>query len=171
MALWFTLIETAPAAGGGPSPALKSLAADDKMTVSESDRCPVCAMFPARYPNTAAAMTLKNGETFYFCSNSCLLRAWLRPAAYLNRGAEVIDRLVVQDYFSGRPIDGLTATWVTGSNVIGPMGPAIITLGDAGQLNTFQKRHGGRTVFAIDQLDDDLWKQISRYGLPETKKK
>ena len=155
-----------PAAEGGPTPALKALSADGQMTLSESDRCPVCAMFPARRPQTAAAMTLKSGETFYFCGNGCLLRTWLRPTVYLGKKQNAIDRLMVQDYFSGQPIDGRTATWVAGSDVVGPMGPAIIALGDPDQLATFKSRHGGQTVFTFDQVDDDLWKQISRHDLP-----
>uniref|UniRef100_UPI0012EECC56 nitrous oxide reductase accessory protein NosL n=1 Tax=Desulfosarcina cetonica TaxID=90730 RepID=UPI0012EECC56 len=126
----------------------------------------VCAMFPARHSASAAAMTLNNGSTFYFCSNGCLLRAFLRPAAYLNARPSDIDRLSVRDYFSGRPTDARKATWVAGSDVVGPMGPAIIALSDAGQLAAFQRRHGGDTVFSLDQLTDDLWKHISHHELP-----
>ena len=139
------------------------------MTLSESDRCPVCAMFPARRPQTAAAMTLKSGETFYFCGNGCLLRAWLRPTVYLGKPQVEIDRLVVRDYFSGQPIDGRSATWVAGSDVVGPMGPAIIALGDEAQLATFKNRHGGKTVFTFDHVDDALWKTISHRDLPAEK--
>ena len=160
---------TAWSGDGGPAPALKSLSADGQMTLSESDRCPVCAMFPARRPQTAAAMTLKSGETFYFCGNGCLLRTWVRPTAYLGKPQAQIDRLVVRDYFSGQPIDARTATWVAGSDVVGPMGPAIIALGDAAQLATFKNRHGGKTVFAFDQVDDSLWKKISGRDLPAEK--
>ena len=70
---------TCLAAEGGPAAARQPLAADGQMILSPSDRCPVCAMFPARHPQTAAAMTLSSGETFYFCTNGCLLRTWLRP--------------------------------------------------------------------------------------------
>ena len=157
------------AAEGGPVPALKPLSADGQMTISESDRCPVCAMFPAKRPQTAAALTLKNGETFYFCGNGCLLRTWLRPTVYLGKPQAEIDRLVVRDYFSGKPVDGRAATWVAGSDVVGPMGPAIIALGDASQLDTFKSRHGGKTVFTLDQVDDALWKKISRRELPASK--
>lgn len=161
---------TARTDDGGPVPALKPLAADGQMTLSETDRCPVCAMFPARRPQTAAAMTLKSGKTFYFCGNGCLLRTWLRPTVYLGKPQAEIERLVVRDYFSGQPIDGRTAVWVAGSDVVGPMGPAIIALGDAAQLATFKNRHGGTTVFTLDLVDDALWKQISRRELPaETK--
>ena len=153
-------------AEGGPVPASKSLTAEGQMILSESDRCPVCAMYPARRPETAAAITLKNGETFYFCGNGCLLRSWLRPTVYLGTSQDQIDRIVIQDYFTGKPMDGRKATWVAGSDVVGPMGPAIIALGDDGQLETFKKRHGGKTVFTLDEVDDALWKRISKRELP-----
>ncbi|BBO91441.1 nitrous oxide reductase accessory protein NosL [Desulfosarcina ovata] len=163
---WVLTAGNAEAEAGGPKPALKALSADGQMVMSPSDRCPVCAMFPARRPDSAAAMTLTSGETFYFCSNGCLLRTWLRPGAYLGRDRSEIDRLVVWDYFSGRPIDARNAVWVAGSDVIGPMGPAIVALEDSGQLDTFNRRHHGKTVFRFDQLNDDLWRRISTRDLP-----
>ena len=156
----------AAAADAGPLPAKTPLPADGQMRISPSDRCPVCAMFPSRHPRAAAAMSLKSGQTFYFCSNGCLLRAWLRSLEYISRPRQAIDRMVVLDYFSGRSLDAQIATWVAGSNVIGPMGPALVALRDPDELTAFRKRHGGKTVFSFDQLDDTLWKQISRYELP-----
>ena len=160
------LLGTIPAVAGGPTPAKHAVNADRQLHLSPSDRCPVCAMFPARQPASAAAMTLKTGETFYFCSNGCLLRAFLRPQAYLNVHPGKIEGLTVLDYFSGQPTDARTATWVAGSDVIGPMGPAIIALADAAQLAVFKRRHGGHTIFTLDQLTSDLWKRISHFDLP-----
>lgn len=155
-------------AESGPAPALRPLASEGSLNLTASDRCPVCAMFPARQPRAAAAMTLKSGETYYFCSNGCLLRAWLRPTVYLGKEKAAIDRLVVLDYFSGKPIGARKAIWIAGSDVVGPMGPAMVALGDAGQLATFIKRHGGQTVFHFDQLDDALWRKISQRKLPKS---
>jgi len=156
------------AAEGGPQPALKPVTAEGKMVLSSSDRCPVCAMFPARRPESAAALTLSSGVTYYFCSNSCLLRSWLRPAVYLGKTQKEIKHIVVRDYFSGENIDGRTATWIAGSDVVGPMGPAIITLGDAGQVQSFKRRHGARILFTFEQLNDALWQQISSRTLPSS---
>ena len=161
------LIAGSGIAGGGPKPASEPLPSDGHLAPSKTDRCPVCAMFPSRYPRAAAAMTLNDGTTYYFCSNGCLLRTWLRPGAYLGKEQAAIERLVVLDYFSGRPIDAHTATWVAGSDVVGPMGPAIIALGAAGHATSFKKRHGGKIVFTLDQLDDNLWRKISRHKLPQ----
>jgi nitrous oxide reductase accessory protein NosL len=153
----------------GPRPAVQSISADGRLNLGKSDRCPVCAMFPYRYPQTAAGMTLKNNTTFYFCSNGCLLRSWLRPTVYLGRHRSAIDRLVARDYFCGAPVDGCAALWVAGSDVIGPMGPAIVALGYANQLEAFRKRHGGSAVFTLDELDDNLWRRIHKAEQPETK--
>ena len=155
------------ATGGQPPPAKKSLALDGRLMISKTDRCPVCAMFPARHPRAAAAMTLKTQTTYYFCSNGCLLRAFLRPMRYLAVEPITIDRLVVLDYFTGLPIDARSASWVAGSDVFGPMGPAIIALGRPGHASAFIKRHGGDIRFDFDQLDDELWRKISRHKLPE----
>jgi len=167
LALTLTAAATA-SAESGPTPGLRPPTSAASLNLSESDRCPVCAMFPARRPRSAAAMTLKNGETYYFCSNGCLLRAWLRPAVYLGKERATIERLVVLDYFSGKPIDARKATWIAGSDVVGPMGPAVVALGDAGQLASFKKRHGGQTVFHFHQIDDALWRKISQRKLPES---
>ena len=155
------------AAQRGPQCAMHPLAADGQLVPSATDRCPVCAMFPARYPQAAAAMTLHDGTTYYFCSNGCLFRTWLRSKVYLGVPQKQIERLVVLDYFSGKPIDARTATWVAGSDVIGPMGPAIIALQNPAHVAAFTKRHGAQTIFTFDQLDDHLWRTVSRHRLPE----
>jgi nitrous oxide reductase accessory protein NosL len=163
-----SMLSAAPVQAGdsGPVPAQRPLTADGQIALSPADRCPVCAMFPARHARSAAAMTLNNGDTYYFCSNGCLLRTWLRPTVYLGRPRNAIDRLVVRDYFTGHGINARTAIWIAGSDVVGPMGPAIVALGDTAQRDAFIGRHGGKTVFTFDQVDDDLWRRISHRELP-----
>ncbi len=143
--------------GQGPRPALKSVGADGEMQLSEQDRCPVCGMFPAKRPKSAAAMVLKDGRTFYFCGNGCLLRTWRYSDRHLKAPVEAIQRMVVRDYFSGAPLDAEKAWWVSGSDVIGPMGPALVALRSEQEVARFKERHGGRTVFRLSQMDDALW--------------
>ncbi len=149
-----------------PIAAKQSLTTDGHMQISDQDRCPVCAMYPIKHPRSAAAMALTNGDTYYFCGNGCLLRTWLRPQTYIGQAADKIDRLVVLDYFSGQPIDARKASWIAGSDVVGPMGPALIALDNPAHVSVFKKRHGGATVFSLDELDDALWREISQRPLP-----
>ena len=143
--------------GQGPHAALKSLDDSGRMQISAQDRCPLCGMFPAKRPKSAAAMVLKDGRTFYFCANGCLLRAWRQSERRLKVPVQGIQRMVVQDYFNGAPLDAHEAWWVAGSDVIGPMGPALVTLGSEQEVAAFKKRHGGRRVFRLRDVDDELW--------------
>lgn len=142
-----------------PPPAPEGMGPDGALRISPKDHCPVCGMFPARIPQCAAGLRLADGRTFYFCSNRCLLIAWRHPRRHLGANAR-IDRVVVLDYFSGKPLDGLTAWWIAGSDVVGPMGPALVTLESEQDVEAFQRRHGGIQVFKPDQIDASLWRQI-----------
>ena len=117
-------------------------------------------MFPVKYPKSAAAMQLKDGRTFYFCSNGCLLRTWRRTHLHLGVAKQAIARMTVRDYFSGAPLDAQRAWWVAGSDVIGPMGPAIVALSSEKDVSAFKARHGGRHVFQLSAMDDGLWKAL-----------
>lgn len=146
-------------ASQAPPPAVQGLGPDGTLRLSATDHCPICGMFPARMPHCAAGLRLTDGRTFYFCSNRCLLSAWRYPHRHLGADAR-IDRMVVLDYFSGKPLDGLNAWWIVGSDVIGPMGPALVTLGSEQDVEAFQRRHGGTQVFKPDQIDASLWRKI-----------
>ena len=116
-------------------------------------------MFPSRIPQCAAGLELRDGRTYYFCSNRCALQTWRQPLTYLGADA-VVSRFVVLDYFSGRPIEAVTAWWIVGSDVVGPMGPALVTLHTRKDVEAFQRRHGGSHIFRLDQIDDALWRII-----------
>ncbi len=140
-----------------PREALLPLTDRGAMQIAPKDRCPVCGMFPVKRPEHAAAMVLDDGRTFYFCANRCLLRTWRDADRYLNVDAAAIERMVVLDFFSGAPLDAHTAMWVAGSDVVGPMGAALATLRSPEDAVRFQARHGGTTVFQLNQIDDALW--------------
>ena len=114
----------APVLAAGPlAPAATALDTDGTMHIGPDDRCPVCAMRPARYPKSACAIQLTDGRTFYFCETGCMLRSWLHPDVHLGVAKSALRRVVAREYFSGAHIDGQAALWVAGSDVIGPMGP------------------------------------------------
>ncbi len=163
--LFFTFQSAGAAETGGssaarPIPAEKGLGADGQMQIQRRDRCPLCAMLPARYPEFSCAIQLKNGKTYYFCSPRCLLRVWSDPKRYLNISPDQLGALVVRHYFTGKQIDGRSALWVGGSDVIGPMGPAIIALDSQKEVAVFKQRHGGKRVFRLNELTAAEWKKI-----------
>ncbi len=144
-----------------PAPAAVGLDEHDALHPGEQDRCPVCAMVPAKRPKSAAAVELKDGTTYYFCGTGCMIRSWRHPEVYLGTTTDQLGRPVVQEYFDGQPIDARSATWVAGSDVIGPMGPALVPLKSPEDAATFEERHGGEHRFALEELTDARWTEIT----------
>jgi copper chaperone NosL len=129
--------------------------------IGKDDRCPVCAMKVALYPKFACAMELADGRKFSFCAAGCMIRAWLHPEIYLGAEKSDIQYVWVQDYFTGKKIDGSKAFWVAGSDVIGPMGPAFVPLESGSDVEAFKRRHGGKSVFHLTDITDEKWKEIT----------
>ena len=159
MAGW-SLPLTAPAAGNagyGPQQGQSGLNDQNQMQINPADRCPVCGMKVIRYPKFSSAIQLEDRRTYYFCSNGCMLRTWLHPEIYLKAPKPALSLAIVRDYFSGRQVDAKKVFWIAGSNIIGPMGPAFVAVQGDRSVKAFTKRHGGRSVFRLEELTDDLW--------------
>jgi nitrous oxide reductase accessory protein NosL len=144
-------------AGSGLKPGQLGLDNKNQMQISPQDRCPVCGMKVIRYPKFSSAIRLTDQATYYFCSNGCMLKAWLHPEIFLSSTRKALSLIIVRDYFTGRQVDGENVFWVAGSDVIGPMGPAMVALQESHSVDAFLKRHGGRKVFRLHALTDDLW--------------
>lgn len=148
------------AQGKGPLSAKLPMDDDGSLHISTADRCPVCGMYPAKRPKSAAGMALGDGRCFYFCGNGCLLRTYHRTQHYLGVDTDDIQRMVVKDYFTGAPLEARDAWWVAGSDLVGPMGPALVALNSEQAVNSFKARHGGKLVFRLNQMDEALWQRI-----------
>lgn len=150
-----------PTLAGGPAPGQLGLGAGGEMRISAEDRCPVCAMLPIRYPRFAAAIALRDGRTYYFCSPGCMVNAWLHPDIFLGTPTAQLRRPVVREYLSGEVLDARDVLWVSGSDVVGPMGPALVPLKGLTHLEAFRKRHGAKQVFRLDELTHDNWQTLT----------
>jgi nitrous oxide reductase accessory protein NosL len=128
--------------------------------VPDEHRCPVCAMDPSEHPKNAATIELTDGRVFHFCGTGCMLRTWLHPEVFLGVERDLLKKAVVQEYFEGRPLDAAAAVWVAGSDVVGPMGPALVPLASEEDAAVFRERHGGTHTFHTADLDDALWLEI-----------
>jgi nitrous oxide reductase accessory protein NosL len=145
----------------GPVAGLKPIDNRGHMHLSDTDRCPVCAMKVKNHPKFASAIQLKDGTTFYFCGTGCMIRSWMHPVLFLGVSKDRLANPVVRDYFTGKEMDGRDAIWVAGSDIIGPMGPALVPVRNQGDLETFVRRHGGKTFFRLSEMDPQKWKAIT----------
>jgi len=147
--------------GKKPLSGIKPLDENRQMQISPQDRCPVCGMKVIQYPKFNCAIRLKNTLTYYFCSTGCMIRSWMNPEIYLGMEKNMLDLPVVQEYFSGSHMDARNIIFVHGSDVIGPMGPALVPVKDENYLKVFKNRHGGKTQILLETLNHARWYEIS----------
>jgi copper chaperone NosL len=112
---------------------------------SDQDRCPICNMFPARYPKNNAQLITADGKRFHFCSTQCLFEFLQNPQKY-GAGEIKIGPIWVHDHTSGRYIFGKNAYYVVGSEVLGPMGYEAIPFDLKSDAMGFAKDKGGQVL-------------------------
>jgi nitrous oxide reductase accessory protein NosL len=109
------------------------------------DRCPVCGMYPARYPKNRCEIVGKGKKVSHFCSVGCMVEFLNDPKKYAKTEFKPM-MIWVTDYPTGAWISGRTAYYVVGSKVQGPMGPGAFAFAEKAAAEKFAKKERGKTV-------------------------
>lgn len=127
------------------------------------DACPVCGMFPHRYPDWIATVLFKDGHADHFDGAKDLFKYLLDMEKYASgRKAEEIVRIGVTDYYATELIDAKSAYYVIGSDVLGPMGHELIPHPDAFDTKEFAKDHFGKRVLRFDEITMEILLGLDR---------
>jgi len=165
-------LSTATLAATGLAGCLGSTERPEPIALTEPTSCDQCGMVINQQPGPA-------GQTYYrdnspeghdpparFCSTVCTYRhrfatadrGWTPQVTYLTDyaavdysvrsegGAQIISAHLGAEHFAAT--DGLDV--VTGSEVAGAMGPAIVPFGDTAAAETFASTYGGEIIAAED---------------------
>lgn len=130
-------------------------------TASESpsakDRCPVCGMFVAKYPDWLASITFNDGATVYFDGPKDMFKFYFNMARYApGKTMKDIASIRVTHYYDVRPVDARSAWYVMGSNVYGPMGRELIPFESEDEARDFAKDHGGDRILRFSDINPAL---------------
>ena len=124
----------------------------DVRPIPADARCPVCGMYPARFPKWAAQIIFKDGSAHFFDSPVDLFM-FLEDSARFDptHKAEDAAALYVADHRSGAWVDARQATFVIDSSAKGPMrGPDLPAFAKLADAQAFATEHGGRTLGFVD---------------------
>lgn len=132
-------------------------------TVPADARCPVCGMYPARYPRWAAQIVFQDGATHFFDSAVDLFGfmngVGRHSSPYTMK--EAVTQFVT-DFESGEWVAAEAAFYVNGSSIRGPMRDADLpAFGDRASAETFAREHGGK-VLAYAEVTPDVIRPLSR---------
>lgn len=143
----------------GGTPVLSAEKAPLKPT--KSDKCPVCGMFVAKYPDFLAQIIFSDDSHAFFDGAKDMFKYYFKLNTY-NPGKTVADiaAVYVTDYYSMASVDGRTAWYVVGSDVFGPMGRELIPFAKEADAATFLKDHQGKQMLRFDQVTPEIIKGL-----------
>ena len=131
------------------------------ITASDKDKCPICGMFVAKYPDFAAQIIFKDGSYAVFDGVKDLFKYYFNLAKN-NPGKKLtdIDSIYVTDYYDLKWIDGYKAFYAEGSDVYGPMGRELIPFEKEAGAEQFMTDHIGKSLLKFDEIRYDLIKGL-----------
>jgi nitrous oxide reductase accessory protein NosL len=125
------------------------------------DKCPVCGMFVARYPEWLAAVRFADGTHAVFDGAKDLFRFLAAPGEYApQRSAAEVRAILVTDYYAVRQVDARTAWFVLGSDVLGPMGHELVPFEAERDAREFMADHHGRRLLRFGDVTPAVLREL-----------
>lgn len=120
--------------------------------IAKSDRCPVCGMYPANFPQWHAQIVFKDGEHSSFDSAADMFRFLNSMAEYDKKHvATDVGGIFVPAHDNGAWLSAKQAFFVTHSNVKGPMGDDFPAFANEEDAMRFSRKSGGN-ILRFDQV-------------------
>ena len=134
---------------------------EDPLVPGPDEKCPVCGMFVARYPDWIAGVRFADGSHAVFDGAKDLLR-FLLGSDRDARGhtARDVRSAFVTDYYSVKQVDAKAAWFVVGSDVLGPMGRELLPFADERAAREFLSDHEGRRILRFDEVTPSVLKEL-----------
>jgi len=128
---------------------------------SAKDKCPVCGMFVAKFPNWTAATKTKDGMTFFFDGPKDMFTHYFDAARYTpGKKQSDISGLSVKEYYSLKIIDAKGAYFVIGSDVYGPMGAELVPFASQKEAASFMQDHKGKRILRFNDISPQTIKTL-----------
>lgn len=139
----------------------------DPVAIHSGDECHVCGMIIVEWAGPKAESINKhNGETLKFCSTTDLFAWWLQPENKTLQAQIYVHDMSVAHW--DRPqdehlVEARDAWYVTGTDLIGAMGPTLVSFADKAAAQKLVDEKGGR-ILTFDEVDLAVLQEIGQAG-------
>ena len=117
------------------------------------DKCPVCGMFVSRYTNWIAEITFKDGTYAVFDGPKDMLKYFFNVSKYSkDKTSKDISEIFVTEFYSAKMMRAGELFFITGSDVLGPMGHELIPVKGGQEAKTFMHDHKGKKIFKFEEI-------------------
>jgi copper chaperone NosL len=128
---------------------------------SPKEKCPVCGMFVAKYPDWITAIRFRDGATVFFDGAKDMFKYFFDLQKYNpSKKQSDIGAIQVTNYYDLTLIDGFEAFYVAGSDIYGPMGRELIPFAKDEDAREFLKDHKGKLLLKFREVTPALIKTL-----------
>lgn len=129
----------------------------DPVKPGPRDRCPVCGMFVAPYPNWIAQIEFKDGSREFFDGAKDMFHYYLKLQQDTSAHSKAnIVSIYVTEYYSTKMLPVDEVFFVTGSDILGPMGRELIPVHSREAAESFKQEHKGKDIYSFEQVTKDI---------------
>ena len=121
------------------------------------DACPVCGMFPAKYPDWVATILWQDGLAVHFDGAKDFFKYLADLEKYApGRTRDQIAGMGVTEYYGVTRVDAQEALFVIGSDVYGPMGHELVPLATEPDAADYMRDHAGKRLVGFAEVTPDM---------------
>lgn len=139
--------------------------------VGPGEKCPVCGMFVAKYEQWLTQIVDGNNKPLVFDGVKDMMAYYFNSDRY-GGGTDLSKAEIwVRNYYTLDYIDGRSALYVVGSDVLGPMGDELIPFSTRKEAENFKSDHHGSAVLSFDQITSSQIMEMKKKHMMKMKKK
>jgi copper chaperone NosL len=125
------------------------------------DKCPVCGMFVAKYPDWTTIVLFKDSSHVFFDGTKDMFKYLFDMKRYdTSRKADDVQTVLVNDYYRLFLMDARRAWYIIGSDVYGPMGRELIPLEKESDAREFMNDHNGKKMLKYSDITREIIKTL-----------
>jgi nitrous oxide reductase accessory protein NosL len=120
--------------------------------IESHKKCPLCGMYPARYPKFNCQVVFKDGSYEAFDSAIGLL-VYLHFPDKTEIKLKPVAGIYFKDYLKGGWLEADNAFFVTGSEIRGPMGIQFVPVDSQQAANKLKKQANGKDIIHFKMIN------------------
>ena len=139
--------------------------------VEPNEKCPVCGMFIANYDQWLTQIINEKEKPLVFDGVKDMMAYYFNSELYGGSSDLSKAEIWVRNYYTLDYIDGRTALYVIGSDVLGPMGDELIPFSTLKEAENFKKDHQGTDILGFDEITAAQIMEMKKKHMMKMKKK
>ena len=129
-----------------------NLQAEPVTDIKPDEKCRVCGMFVAKYQPWIAQIQYSKDDVAMFDGVKDMMAFYFEPEKYGGKPDQNAIAIYVKDYYTQEWVNGKEAFYVTGSDIMGPMGHELIPFDSISAAENFIKDHKGKKIFQFNEI-------------------